>query len=173
MVTFVAFVNVAMVVPLGMFVPDTLLPTSVAVKFAVAELMAVLALVVVPSVIDRAPDALSIFNKLAVVNPADVPWLSVTRHAPLIDFTNVRAAMPVPAIDWFTKPVAPAQFAAVNVVDPAETVVVGETVRAAPLWYTASEKSWNVKFDDTCDVAVRLSKTHATIQPLCVPPHAG
>jgi len=96
---------------------------------------------------------------------AVVALLSVTRHAPLIDVTNVRAARPlvpvVCAIGRLTHAVMPVQFAAVNVVAPEAIEAVFVIVRAAPLWYTATSKSWIVKADATIELPVLASNTQA------------
>jgi hypothetical protein len=104
----------------------------------------------VASVTDRVV-ALSMVNDVPAGIAAVVAALSVTRHAPEIDFTNDRAGSPAAELEIsrFTKPVADVQSVAVNVVDAAGIAAVFVIVRAEPLWYTALEKSWIVNVDDT------------------------
>ena len=119
-----------------MLVPLTLRPTSAAVKFAVAEVIVVEAAVVATSVRDR-PIVLSILNDVPAAIAAVVALLSVTRPAPLIDFTKVRGAMPAPAtptpvIGRFTKAPVAAKFVAVKVV--AQVTLVLLAVLYVPLF---------------------------------------
>jgi hypothetical protein len=66
----------------------------------------------------------------------------------------------------------PRQSAVVMVVPPPPLAV---TVRAAPLWITALEKSWIVNVDDTKSPLppVEWLKMQATRRALCDPGHAG
>jgi hypothetical protein len=104
----------------------------------------------VASVTDRVV-ALSMVNDVPAGIAAVVGALSVTTHPPEIDFTNDRAGSPAVelVISRFTNPVAAVQSVAVNVVDAAGMMAVFVIVRAAPLWYTALEKSWIVNVGDT------------------------
>ncbi len=127
-----------------MLVPSMLNPTSAAPKFAVADVTVKEPEVVTPLATDRAR-ALSSLKDVPAGIDAVVAWFSVTRHAPLIDVTNVRGAIPLVPVVWaigrFTQAVMTVQLVAVNVVAPDAMMAVFVIVRAAPLWYRATSKS--------------------------------
>jgi len=166
--------NAEIVVPSGMSVPVALRPTSVAVKFAVAEVSVVPARV--PSVTERV-GALSIKNDVPAGIAAVVGTFNVTKHAPEIDLTKLRAPRPAVAdeIVRFTNPVADAQLLAVNDVAATPMAAAFVIVRAAPLWYTTLLKSWIVYVGEEASPVPTVArwKMHATRRKLFDPGHAG
>jgi hypothetical protein len=146
-------------------VPSTLRPTSAAVKFAVGSQTFIGSGEVIAVLTDRTLE----FSTRNVSPTAIGPLVGMFRlrtQVAVIDVTNVRGAIPGPEITRFTQPVADVQSATVSCGDPAGSATLAVIVRAAPLWYTALEKSWIVNVGDTKSPGpagnVAWLKMHAT-----------